>query len=169
MQCLDTGGFGKWYVAGNLLETHLGINRGKGLVTIDDRERTVASVLVEDPVPYASVVTETPELAYQKVLDQAGAVLPKRDSHDERIIREVRSGRTTFGDGIITSQSEVGGWPVLNSTLAPVDSDGDGMSDAWERRYNPNHDLSWSNASDADSDGYTNIEEFLNNSDRNQK
>ena len=169
MQCLDTGDFGKWYVAGNLLETHLGINRGKGLVTIDDRERTVASVLVEDPVPYASVVTETPELAYQKVLDQAGAVLPKRDSHDERIIREVRSGRTTFGDGIITSQSEVGGWPVLNSTLAPVDSDGDGMSDAWERRYNPNHDLSWSNASDADSDGYTNIEEFLNNSDPNQK
>ena len=169
MQCLDTGSFGKWHVDGNLLETRLGIKRGNDLVTIDDRERTVASVLVERPVQFAPVLTDTPELAYEKVLDQAGAVLPKRDSHDQRIIREVRSGRTTFGDGIVSSQSDVGGWPVFNSAPAPVDSDADGMPDAWERSFNPNHDLSWASASDADGDGYTNIEEFLNNTDPNKK
>ncbi len=169
MQCLDTGSFGKWHVDGNLLETHLGIKRGKELVTIDDRERRVDSVLVERPVQFAPVLTDTPELAYKKVLDQAGAVLPKRDSHDQRIIREVRSGQATFGDGIVSTQSDVGGWPVLNSAPAPVDSDADGMPDAWERRFNPNHDLSWSSASDADGDGYTNIEEFLNNTDPNKK
>ena len=43
------------------------------------------------------------------------------------------------------------------------------MPDAWERRFNPNHDLSWVSASDADGDGYTNIEEFLNNTDPNNK
>jgi len=169
MQCLDTGSFGKWHVDGNLLETRLGIKRGNDLVTIDDRERTVASVLVERPVQFAPVLTDTPELAYEKVLDQAGAVLPKRDSHDQRIIREVRSGRTTFGDGIVSSQSDVGGWPVFNSAPAPVDSDADGMPDAWERSFNPNHDLSWASVSDADGDGYTNIEEFLNNTDPNKK
>ena len=169
MQCLDTGSFGKWHVDGNLLETHLGIKRGNDLVKIDDRERTVASVLVERPVQFAPILTDTPELAYKKVLDQSGAVLPKRDSHDQRIIREVRSGRTTFGDGIVSSQSDVGGWPVLNSSPASVDSDADGMPDAWERSFNPNHDLSWTSASDADGDGYTNIEEFLNNTDPNKK
>ena len=81
-------------------------------------------------------------------------------SHDQRIIREVRSGRTTFGDGIVSSQFDVGGWPVLNSAPAPADSDADGMPDTWERSVNPNHDLSWTSASDADDDGYTNIEEF---------
>ena len=169
MQRLDTGIFGKWHVDGNLLETRLGIKRGNDLVTIDDRERTVASVLVERPVQFAPVLTDTPELAYEKVLDQAGAVLPKRDSHDQRIIREVRSGRTKCGDGIVSSQSDVGGWPVLNSSPASVDSDADGMPDAWELSFNPNHDLSWTSASDADGDGYTNIEEFLNNTDPNKK
>jgi hypothetical protein len=152
-----------------LLETHLGIKKGNDLVTIDDRQRTVASVLVDRPVQFAPILTDTPELAYEKVLDQAGSVLPKRDSHDQRIIREVRSGRTTFGDGIVSSQSDVGGWPVLNSAPAPVDSDADGMPDTWERSFNPNQDLSWASASDADGDGYTNIEEFLNNTDPNKK
>ena len=168
MQCPDSGVFGKWHVDGNLLETHLGTKRGKDLITIDDRGRSVSSVLVERPVHFAPVHTDTPELAYEKVLNQAGAIQPKRDSHDERIIREVRSGRTTFGDGIISSQSEVGGWPELRSAPAPVDSDADGLPDAWERRHNPNHDLSWGSGADADDDGYTNIEEYLNGTDPNK-
>ena len=56
MQCLDTGSFGKWHVDGNLLETHLGIKKGNDLVTIDDRKRTVASVLVGRPVQFAPIL-----------------------------------------------------------------------------------------------------------------
>jgi hypothetical protein len=168
IQCLDNGSFGRWHVDGNVLETHLGIKRGKELVTIDDRERSVASVLVNHPVQFAPVLTDTPELAYEKVLDQAGAVRPKRDSHDRRIIREVRSGRTTFGDGIISSQTDVGGWPELHSEPAQIDSDADGMPDEWERTYNPNGDLSWEGGADADGDGFTNIEEYLNGTDPNK-
>ncbi len=169
MQCLDTGSFGKWYVDGNVLETHLGIKRGKELITIDDRDRSVASVLVDQPVHFAPVTTDTPELAYEKVLDEVGAIRPRRDSHDERILQEVRSGRTTFGDGIIASQTEVGGWPILRSVRAPIDSDADGMPDEWEHKFNPNGELSWEGASDADGDGYTNIEEYLNGTDPNRE
>lgn len=167
MQCLDNGTFGKWHVDGNVLETHLGIRRGKELVTIDDPDRLAEFVMVNQPVHFAPVLTDMPEVAYEKVLDQAGAIRPKRDPHDERIIREVRSGRTTFGDGIISSQTDVGGWPELQSLPAQIDSDTDGMPDVWERTFNPNANLSWESESDADGDGYTNIEEYLNNTDPN--
>ena len=169
MQCLDTGSFGVWHVAGNLLQTHSGVTRGKELVTIDDPKLHPASVLVDEPVDFAPVLTDTPEVAYEKVLKHAGAVLPRRDPLDDRIISEVRSGLTTFGDGIISSQAAVGGWPELRSAVAPVDTDADGMPDDWERRYHPRGKLSWDSASDADADGYTNIEEYLNNTDPNRE
>lgn len=169
MQCPDDGIFGEWYVAGNVLETNSGIKRGRDLVTIDADDRLPESVLADVPVDQVSVLTDSSEMAYEKVLDQAGAIRPKRDPHDERMIREVLTGRTTFGDGIISSQEEVGGWPPLLSVTPPEDVDNDGMSDAWERQFNPNGDLSWNSASDADGDGYTNIEEYLNQTDPNRK
>ena len=35
---------------------------------------------------------------------------------------------------MIDSQDDVGGWPNLESTPAPKDSDHDGMPDAWEKQ-----------------------------------
>ncbi|MDA7667581.1 pectate lyase [bacterium] len=169
MQCLDDGSFGRWHIEGNVLETGSGFIRGKELVIIDDSDRLAESVMVDRPGADAPVLTDTPETAYEKVLNQVGANLPKRDSHDERIIREVRSGRTSFGDGIISSQTVVGGWPKLVSTPVASDTDADGMPDEWERQFNPEGDLSWTSSSDADSDGYTNIEEYLNRTDPNKK
>ena len=56
---------------------------------------------------------------------------------------------------------DVGGWPVLKSAPAPLDSDQDGMPDAWEitEKLNPN------DASDGQqlrADGYTWLEHYLN-------
>jgi hypothetical protein len=68
---------------------------------------------------------------------------------------------TTKLYGIIDSQRDVGGWTQLNSLPAPIDTDHDGMPDAWEtaRGLNPN------NANDRNTigaEGYTMLEIYLN-------
>jgi len=111
------------------------------------------------------------------VLEKAGANLPRRDTVDSRIIREVRGGYATYeGDsykknhavvdplkvcGIIDTQNDVGGWPFLKSVPAPTDTDHDGIPDDWEQKngLNPN---------DADDQniisehGYTFLEKYIN-------
>ena len=89
----------------------------------------------------------------------AGAILPSRDAVDERVINDVvnRTGR------IIDDPSEVGGWPKLASGTPLEDSDHDGAPDVWEVLYGLNPHDPADGPLDADSDGYTNVEEFLNN------
>jgi pectate lyase len=165
IQCLEDGSFGRWHVQGNILENHVQSRRRNGLVRIDAPNMSPESAMVDEPVDSAPVVTQTAEAAFENVLLYAGAIRAKRDSHDERIVREVRSGRTTFGNGIIASQTDVGGWPELLSTQPQQDIDADGMPDEWERRFSPKGDLSLQSSSDLDSDGYTNVEEYLNQTD----
>ncbi|HIG29293.1 MAG TPA: pectate lyase [Verrucomicrobiales bacterium] len=169
IQSLDDGTFGRWYIQGNILENHLQSRKRNGLVTIDASNRSPESAMIDKPVDFAPVFTETAETAFENVLLSAGAIRPKRDSHDERIVREVRSGRTTFGNGIISSQTEVGGWPELLSTQPQTDIDADGMPDEWERRFSPNGDLALHSTLDSDGDGYTNIEEYLNKTNPNKE
>ena len=162
IQCLEDGSFGRWHVQGNILENRVQSRRRNGLVRIDAPNMSPESAMIDEPVDFGPVITETAEAAFENVLLYAGAIRPKRDSHDERIVREVRSGRTTFGNGIIASQTDVGGWPKLLSAQPQPDIDSDGMPDEWERRFSPNRDLSLQSSLDLDSDGYTNVEEYLN-------
>jgi PKD repeat protein/pectate lyase len=93
---------------------------------------------------------------YEYVLANAGAF--PRDPVDARVEGSVRNRTGT----IISSQNQVGGWPVYASGTAPADLDNDGMSDAWETA----NGLNPSNPADANldrnGDGYTNIEEYVN-------
>ncbi|MHC4725410.1 MAG: pectate lyase family protein [Planctomycetota bacterium] len=162
IQSLEDGSFGRWYIRGNVFEDPAQSRRRDDLVRIDAADISLESATVDEPVDFAPVFTETAEAAFENVLLYAGAIRPKRDSHDERIVREVRSGRTTFGNGIIASQTDVGGWPKLLSTQPQQDIDADGMPDEWERRFSPKGDLSLQGSLDLDSDGYTNVEEYLN-------
>jgi len=68
------------------------------------------------------------------VLAKAGAS-HRRDAVDLRILNQVQNGT---GD-LINSQTDVGGWPVLATGVAPTDRDGDGLPDGWEtaRGLNP--------------------------------
>jgi hypothetical protein len=92
------------------------------------------------------------------VLAGAGASLPVRDAVDERIIAEVRNGT----GAIIDSQWEVAGWPVYRSKRPPADTDRDGMPDAWERAHGLNLEDPSDATADRDADGYTNLEEYIN-------
>jgi len=118
------------------------------------------------PFDTPPITTHDPETAYNLVLDNAGATLPKRDAVDERIIQETRN--ETASITISSSESYYRTWAAeqwenltYDNGIAPTDTDHDGMPDDWElaRDLDPNVDDS---ASDRDNDGYTNIEEYIN-------
>jgi pectate lyase len=110
-----------------------------------------------EPFAMAPIPTSTPEEAYHAVLDDAGATLPCRDPIDRRVVRDVRLG---MGEKI-DRPDEVGGYAPVIPGQAPPDTDGDGMPDDWERKngFDP-EDPADGNA-DADHDGYTNVEAYL--------
>jgi pectate lyase len=88
---------------------------------------------------------QTAEEAYETVLAKAGCSL-SRDAVDLRIIKEVREGSFTYPgsngstNGLIDTQSDVGGWPELKTAERPKDTDRDFIPDAWETEFglNPN-------------------------------
>jgi len=130
-------------------------------VTIDGKKQVET---VRQPFSAPLVRTSSAQTAYREVLISVGASLPTRDSVDAQIIDEVRRGTGS----IIDSQQQMGGWPELKSATPPVDSDGDGMPDSWERKHGLNPHDSSDGAADKDKDGYTNVEEYLNGTDPNK-
>lgn len=96
--------------------------------------------------------------AYDLVLRRAGAISPRRDAADTRLISEVktRSGK------IINHPEDVGGWPDLARGVPPADTDQDGMPDEWEKARGLDPDDRADGRADRDDDGYTNVEEYLN-------
>jgi hypothetical protein len=98
--------------------------------------------------------------AYRDVLHNAGATLPARDSIDNRIVQEVENGTGS----IIETPEEVGGWPRMTAGSPYADLDKDGMHDTWETDHGFDPSNPDDRNGDADGDGYTNLEEFLNGS-----
>ena len=110
------------------------------------------------PFEVAAVVTDPAARAFDRVLEGAGATAPARDAVDRRVIEQVRSGRGR----VINSQDDVGGWPTYGSGTPAADEDRDGMPDAWEREHGLDPANPGDSRGDRDADGYTNLEEFLN-------
>ena len=146
----------------NLDETPTG---GWDVICPDDVDPIEAARLVrqDQPIPAAYVTTHDAETARQLILEQAGALLPSRDAVDHRLAAKMESGE---GE-IIDSQSDVGGWPPLATADPPADTDMDGMPDRWESKHGLDPARGEDHALDADGDGYTNLEEFLNDTDPN--
>ncbi|RQV95122.1 MAG: pectate lyase [Calditrichaeota bacterium] len=158
---------GKWYIDGNYVYEFPDITADNWKGGVQPLEKIMAQRM-EKPFMVPGPQTQNAECAFELVLKYCGAVLPKRDTVDERIVMEVKTGSATYGgkwgehSGIIDSQQDVGGWPVLDSTEPPVDSDHDGMPDDWEDK----NGLDKHNPEDRNKylqgDGYTALEYYLN-------
>ncbi|MFD2163999.1 polysaccharide lyase family 1 protein [Paradesertivirga mongoliensis] len=109
------------------------------------------------PLGTGALDSEDAETTYKRVLERGGAILPKRDAVDSRIVNDIR--RRT--GKIIKSQNDVGAWPKLSSATPPADTDHDGMPDKWEKE----NSLDPKNPEDRNKiteDGYTMLEKYIN-------
>ncbi len=194
--------FGKFYVAGNVIE-------GNAKVTADNWDGGVQFADVEDikgeslddynrkyrypsqmaePFPMAPLRITTAQEAYDEVLANAGATLPRRDPVDERVVGMVKRGdvgapvvepdlfdklnKVKYTEervhelvrlvplGFITDPAQVGGYPEYRG-VPHADADADGMPDDYEKANGLNPTSAADAAADPDGDGYTNIEAFL--------
>ncbi|MEZ4395184.1 MAG: hypothetical protein R3A48_29235 [Polyangiales bacterium] len=128
----------------------------------DDGWSAITGEYARASAPFAlpAVTTQRPEAALETVLTSAGARPWSRDSVDQRVVGEVRSGRGR----IIDSQRDVGGWGTLAGG-AVTDRDRDGMPDAWESAHGTDPARADHNG-DVDGDGYTNLENYLHDAAR---
>ncbi|WP_296317490.1 Ig-like domain-containing protein [Winogradskyella sp. UBA3174] len=90
---------------------------------------------------------------FDSLKDHVGASLPTRDSEDARAINDVE---TQIATAPVTS----GTFPILTSGTPFTDVDNDGMPDFWEILEYGN--LVSNGVVDTDIDGYTDLEEYLN-------
>jgi hypothetical protein len=140
------------YLDGNIMvgKPDVGRDNWKGVLG----DRTLQS---SKPFPAPPVKTHSAAEAFDLVLKNAGATLPKRDSVDARIVSNARHGTGK----IINDENEVGGWPAYASGQAPVDTASDGIPDEWKKERGLDlNDPSVANA--VNDDGYTMLEMYLN-------
>jgi len=179
--------WGKFFVNGNYIYGNAEVtadNWTKGIyeqitnsaVDYTFTQGTKDTMKLATPINYMYVTTQTPAVAYEKVLQYAGASL-SRDWVDSLMVNDTRNSTASHtgagsGDvyGIIDSQddnkpanapADWNAWPVLKSTPAPLDTDADGMPDSWETA----HGLNPTNAADGnllDKDGFTMLELYMN-------
>ena len=177
-------GYPLLYLSGNVHTKHSDITEDNsiGIYWHDHKTNTPpdASKLLSSVQPLYGpssetvyTTTHTAETAFERILAYGGASL-SRDSVDERACTDAKTGKATFTDGgngskngIIDTQSAVGGWPAYEATSAELanvkDSDGDGMPDWFEEQFGlKKSDASDGNAKTLDSYGrYTNLEMYL--------
>jgi len=154
-------GKGKWFIKENYVEGYPEISTDNWAGGVQGDFANFKELKSDVPLGSHAIYYQTPQNAFEDILKFAGAIFPKRDEIDTRIINEVRNSDVDSGNGIINSQEEVGGWPVLNSTEPPLDSDHDGMPDEWESRMNLNPNDPEDRNKIAFS-GYSFLEEYLN-------
>ncbi|WP_163319695.1 T9SS type A sorting domain-containing protein [Dysgonomonas sp. 520] len=168
-QNVTPAGYGKWYFDGNVMEgdsektadNWKGVNTG----TVGGKDNIYSAIefvqsdgILEDHSSY----TETAINAYESILDKAGAIYPKRDGHDERLIREMKGEipilRSVYNKEDFTSPARgvnsgiidtpwnlkpanagddwdpwYSYYTTVDYSQAPQDSDHDGMPDEWEQ------------------------------------
>lgn len=148
---------GEFYVNGNFMfdNPEVSADNSKGI-----QDKSAIAVISDTPFKdngYNLLKLEDAQAAYNQVIRKAGAILPKRDASDARVVQDVINGTGR----IINREYEVGGYPELKTGAVPEDTDHDGMPDAWEDA----HGFNKNDASDGKAitaSGYSNLEVYLN-------
>jgi hypothetical protein len=169
----DTLILGRAYVTGNIMEGNERVtkNNWDGGVQVDELPNAgkyTDYIKVNKPFAYETFKVMPATEAYTYVLKNAGAVLPKRDAVDVRVVNEARTGKATYQEGIITDISQVGGYPEYKGTPYK-DTDKDGMPDDWEKKAGLNPNNPADATADLNGDGYTNIEKYIYGIDTTKK
>lgn len=118
-----------------------------------------------------AVTPDTADVALQRVLDYGGANWNNRNPIEQRILDSVSTGTggiisdTTSGQqatewATVLSQRPTGGVAPFSHAVN-WDTDQDGMPDYWEEEHGLNPNVA-NNNGDFDSDGYTDVEEYIN-------
>ncbi len=154
----------KFYVFGNVLEGNEKISKDNSLgvyVSESNKKFTeiVNSEFKMEGTKKENLTTNSPENAYELVLNRAGATLPLRDGLDSRIVSSVRNDSGYF----VNRDEEVGGLPYNDVVYreADFDKDLDGIDDRWEME----NGLDFNNPFDSREiaeNGYANIENYIN-------
>ena len=111
----------------------------------------------------ASMPTTSAAASYAAAVAGAGPSL-HRDQVDTLVVADLTSlGKS---GSLWTTQTATGltnsGYGTLAGGTPPVDTDGDGMPDAWEIKYGLNPNDPSDATGDFDHTGYTNIEKYIN-------
>ena len=157
--------------------------KGKEVSQEDAEKNYFPFIKVNEPFPMPQFPIMTAKEAYDFVTKNVGANIPKRDIVDQHILTQVTTGKVfykegldsvnfyqfkyrrlpkdSYKQGIITDLRQVGGYPEYKGTPY-VDTDKDGMPDAWEIANGLNPNDPSDAIKDCTGDGYTNIEKYIN-------
>ncbi|UZD24519.1 pectate lyase [Algoriphagus halophytocola] len=139
--------WGKFFIDGNVVEGSIQTSSDNWKYGVLNQfhssygvvpEAEIAALRLTQPHDILdNVHTHTAEEALALVLEHAGSSR-LRDEVDLRIIKNLEENSYSFEGslgsthGIIDSQADVGGWPVLAEGEPVTDSDLDGIPDSWE-------------------------------------
>ncbi|MBN1309746.1 MAG: hypothetical protein JXA18_17630 [Chitinispirillaceae bacterium] len=164
-----------YYFAGNVMPGYFDESnqeKGRKISYVNrDQSSVTWNVFVDQPFFESYIETQKAGDAYEDVLDNVGCNVPMLDDHDKRIIEETRKGTTTYKGsktgypGLIDNEKDCGGLENYPEIKRPSDwdSDHDGMPDAWESAHGLNpKNADDRNNTDLSTDGYTNLEMYLN-------
>ncbi|RED46774.1 pectate lyase [Winogradskyella eximia] len=151
--------YGKFYVDGNFVYNDKDVtqNNWNGGVQCENPEFTK----LNQPINISdNINTSSANEAYLAVLNHVGLSI-KRDAVDKRVLKSVVEGSVTYKQGIIDSQENVGGWPILRTKKAGKDTDNDGIPNKWERKLKLDCKVKDAHLSTLDKN-YSNIEIYAN-------
>jgi hypothetical protein len=166
----------QYYFVGNIMQGYFDEKtQEKGrTATVTHNEIVKYETFVDKPFFESYVKTESATAAYKNVLSDVGASEPFFDKHDNRIIQETLKGTFTYKGsksglgGMIDSDKDLGdlGEYATEKRASDWDTDHDGLPNWWEaaRGLNENSkagDFADTNL-DADKDGFTQLDEYLN-------